>query len=113
MVKRPLRGGKADPLPTGAIDAERRVKVRGVHGLSASVSPRKQVVFEAYVRFARFLCLRLKHRSLLRDRHLVGVPNVTAELQGRHVSEAFLEVVDLIGADIRVDPNQVDVGVLP
>ena len=72
MVKRPLRGGKADPLPTGAIDAERRVKVRGVHGLSASVSPRKQVVFEAYVRFARFLCLRLKHRSLLRDRHLAG-----------------------------------------
>ena len=72
MVKRPLRGGKADPLPAGAIDAERRVKVRGVHGLSASVIPRNQKIFEAYVRFARFLCLRLKHRSLLRDRHLAG-----------------------------------------
>ena len=72
MVKRPLRGGKADPLPTGAIDAERRVKVRGVHGLSASVAPRNHEVFQAYVRFARLLGLRLKHRSLLRDRHLAG-----------------------------------------
>ena len=72
MIKRPLRGGKADPLPAGAIDAERRVKVRSVHGLSASVAPRKDEVIKAYVRFARFLCLRLKHRSLLRDRYLAG-----------------------------------------
>ena len=97
MVKRPLRGGKADPLPTGAIDAERRVKVRGVHGLSASVAPGKQKVFKAYVRFARFLCLRLKHRSLFRDRHLAG--------GGEAIELKMMDVAEIDADDVANDKS--------
>ena len=65
----------------------------------------------AHVGLAGLPGLRLEDRALLCDRYLVGV--LHARGHGRQGPEPLLEVGDLVPGDVRVEPDHVDVGVLP